>query len=228
MTRSSNSAMVAARQRPDLVSRDFVSIAGRNRDDNSIVWLHVFSDLGIETVPVLDIETNSAVEHDFIGDGALVSVGAINFVCEQTITDRTLDITLNPLNGFVNNFVRGYDLHEQEIYVYQGDFDPATRKLEAPAECVFAGFVDTNPFNDGAVGDDSTCVINARSHTTELTRTNTAKRSHASEILRNVDDTFYQDTAVVGDWLTYLGQATPQQMKTVTASPAKNGFDLTR
>ena len=226
--RSSNPSMVAARQRPDLVSRDFVSIAGRNRNNNSIAWLHVYSELGVATAPVLDIDTGTVIDHDFIGDGALVSVGAVNFVCEQTITDRTLAITLNPLNEFVNNFARGYDLHEQPIYCYQGDFDPETRNLVAPAECVFAGIVDTNPFTDGAVGDDSTTVINARSHTTELTRTNTAKRSHASEILRDPNDTFYQDTATVGDWLTYLGQESPQQMKSVTAMPPKNGFDLTR
>lgn len=217
--------MVAARQRLDLMSRDFVSIAGRNRDDESIVWLHVYTDMGVVTAPVLNIDTGLAVDTVFIGDGTVISVDAINYVCEQTITDRLLAITLNSLHDVVNNFVRGYDLHEQPVFIYQGDFNPADMTLVAPAECVFAGIIDTNPITEGGIGGSGSCVINVRSHTTELTRTNTAKRSHASEILRNPADTFLQDAATVGDWMTYLGQDTPQQIKNATI--VKNGFDLT-
>jgi hypothetical protein len=213
MTRSSDPNMVAARARPGLVSRDFVSIAGRDRDDNSIHWLHLWSGINTVTAPVIDIDTGSSTDHDFSGDDSLLAVDAITFVCEQQITERTLSITLNPIREIVNDFCRTYDLHEQAVFVYQGDFDPETMTLVSPAECVFAGFVDTAPINEGAVDEPSAIVIEARSHVTEMTRTNTLKRSHASEILRDPNDTFYQDTGVVGDWLTYLGQDTPKQMK---------------
>ncbi len=211
--RSSNPSMVAARRKPDLISRDFFSVAGRNRDTDALVWLHLWSGIATVTAPVLDIDSGESGARDFIGDGSIISVDPITYVCEQTITDRTIGITLSRIREAVNDFVRTDDLHEQEAYIYQGDFDTATNTLVAPAECVWAGFVDTAPITDGAVGDQGSIVINIRSHTTELTRTNSLKRSHASEILRDPDDTFYQDTATVGDWMTYLGQPTPTQIK---------------
>jgi hypothetical protein len=215
--------MLAARARANLNSRDFVSIAGRDRATNEIYWLHLYSDLGEVEAPVLDIDSGVAEVRVFIGDGALIAVDTVTLVCEQQITERPYTITLNPLHPAVNNFLRGYDLHEQPVFVYQGDFKLTAWELEAPAECTFAGITDTAPIVEGSDGGSGDAQLVARSHVTELTRVNFLKRSHASEVLRDPDDTFFQDTAVVGDWLTYLGQVTPTAIKNVQGGSAGNG-----
>ena len=211
--RTSSAGMIAARARADLVSLDFVSFAGRNRITGDIEWLHIWNDLGNPGVEVLDPDTNAPDERVFFGDGTLVEVGAVMMVCEQELTERTLTITVNPLHPVVNNFLRGCDMHEREVFYFQGDFHPVTRKLEAPAECVFAGIIDTVPIITGEAGGQSSAPIQCRSAITEMTRTNSLKRSHASEILRDPNDEFYLDTGVVGEWQTYLGQETPKAMK---------------
>lgn len=211
--RSSNSSMVAARAKTSLISRDFVRISGRDRSDNSIKWLELWNDLGTVLAEILDTDTGNSAQKTFLGDGRLIAVDPITLVCEQQITDRTLSITLSSADETVNDFVRTYDLHEQRALVYQGDFDLETRGQVAPAECVWDGIVDTNPILTGAIGGEGSIVVNLRSHTTELTRVNTLKRSHASEVLRDSSDTFLQDAGTVGDWLTYLGQPTPKQIK---------------
>lgn len=210
--RSSNSAMVAARAKPNLVSRDFIRIAGRNRTTGAIEHGCFWNGIGTITASVLDIETNTVIDYDFVGAGSLISIDGIAAVCEQSITVGTQSITLSQIDQNVANLVRGYDLHEQSCYIWQGDLDPVTHILVAPAESVFAGIVDTCDINDPAAGDMGSIEISLRSHVSELTRKSGLKRSHASEILRNSADEFYLDTAVVGDWITYLGQKTPKQI----------------
>jgi len=212
MTRSSNPDMVAARANPNLESRDFLRIGGRNRSTGAIEYANFWNGIGTVTAAVVDVETGEEVEYVFVGAGSLISIDGIAAVCEQSITIGTLTVTLSQIDQNVANQARGYDLHEQRAYIWQGDFDLETKVLASPAESVFAGIVDTCDINEPEAGGTGSIEISLRSHVSEMTRKSTLKRSHASEILRNPDDEFYLDTAVVGKWISYLGQDTPKQI----------------
>lgn len=211
--RSSNSAMIAARAAGNLVSRDFIAVAGRDRTSGTIEWAYFWNDIGVVSAPIVNLDTGATEYHNWTGSGPIIDVGDIAFICEQSITVSNQEITLNHLDADVINQVRGYDLHEQALNIYQGDFDPITRALVSPAESVFSGFIDTVQIAEPSVEEAGSITITVRSHVTELTRTNTLTRSHASEILRNASDTFYKDTAVIGDWVYWWGQDSPKPMK---------------
>lgn len=213
MSRTSSAGMIASRSSQNIESRTFVRVAGRNRSTGEIVWANFWD--GIETVAaqIYNLDTGAIETYTFVGVGSLISADAPTYVCEQTITIRNLNLTLSQINADVANIVRGYDLHEQPCNVYQGDFDPLTGDMVAPAESIWSGFTDTCEITEPEAGNMGSIVISVRSHQTEMTRTNTAKRSHASEILRNANDNFLQDVATVGDWITWWGHDYPSSMK---------------
>lgn len=211
--RTSSTGMIAARSSHNLESRNFVAITGRNRSTGETSTAYFWDGIGTVEAEVFDLDTGSAETKTFVGVGSLISIEAISYVCEQQITVRNLSITLSQINEAVASIVRGYDLHEQACNVYQGDFDLTTGLQVAPAESVWSGFVDTCEITDPAAGDMGSIVVSVRSHQTEMTRTNTAKRSHAAEIVRNSSDTFYQDVSTVADWITWWGEKYPASMK---------------
>lgn len=214
--RSSSAGMIAARANPNLVSRDLYRIAGRDYSSGAVSFVNFWNDLDVVNFPIVDIDTGLTTTYSFTGSGPILSTGDISFVCEQSITVSTQQVMLSQLNQAVINQIRGYDLHEQPLYIYQADFDPVTRQLAAPAECVFAGYVDTVEITDPDLEKPGQIELQVRSHVTEMTRTNALTRSHASEILRNSGDNFYKDTAVVGDWIEYWGQNVPKPAKAST------------
>jgi hypothetical protein len=89
--------------------------------------------------------------------------------------------------------------------VYRGLFTPNTRQLVAPGVCRFIGFVEvdeiTTPSQNQEGGVDPRCV----SHTQELTRASTEKRSHEHKKLRDPDDEFCFDAATAGECAIFWG-----------------------
>jgi hypothetical protein len=53
---------------------------------------------------------------------------------------------------------------------------------------------------------ESGVLLTCASHTQEILRSNPDTRSDASQRLRNSDDSFYKDTATVGDWELFWGR----------------------
>jgi hypothetical protein len=115
-------------------------------------------------------------------------------------------VTLSPINDAVENAVRGYDVKFAPIQIYRVLLDVATRLVVGAGYPRFVGFVDGAPIIRGALGNDSSIVLNLVSQIRELTKSNPDVRSAESQQLRNASDNFYANTDDVGSWLIPWGQ----------------------
>jgi hypothetical protein len=227
MTRSISAENFAAIQARRLVPRDFIWLIARDRTSGAPVAEGVWSGQGTFNAAVLDPHTGGSQERQFFGSGSLVSVGDITLV--QGITVQNLTITLSGVDAGVNDYVRTYDLKQAEIQIFRGFLDPDTRLLVAPATPRFVGFIDDAPITTAKENNPGSITITATSNTQELTRANSDTRSDASQRLRSATDNFYQDTAVVGTWQIFWGQASgpvvspDQQLRNAVTQMVQSG-----
>jgi hypothetical protein len=204
MARSISSANQAALENRALVARDFLWVEVRNRDTGETVTDGMWSDFGTIDAAVMNPDTGLSETRTFDGAGGLVQISDIPLVNNLTVQNVT--ITLNQILEHVNDLLRGYDPKQGRIEIYRGLFDPNTRKMVAPAECRFVGFIDEIEITTPKEGDEGGVTITCTSHTQELTRNNPDTRSDASQRLRSATDNFFQDAAVVGDWEFFWGK----------------------
>lgn len=202
--RSISSENQAALEARALVARDFMWIVARNREDNTPETVGFWSDVDDVTAEVVDPDTGFAVARDFYGSGTLISIDPIPLVSNLTV--QTVTVRMSQIVELVQQAVRDYDCKQARIEIHRGLFSPATRKMVAPAECRFVGFIDLieikTPSENEAGGVEMTC----NSHTQELLRSNPDTRSHESQILRSATDNFFQDAATVGEWEHFWGR----------------------
>jgi len=208
-----NQAALAARR---LLPRDFLWIVARDRASGDPVSVGFWSDIASVTALVLDPDTGVSVLRPFYGAGGLIQISDIPAI--STVTVQRVTITMSQLDEQVEAAVRLYDIKQARVEIFNGLLDPDSRKLVAPAEPIFVGFIDgvniiTPPENEDG-GVTLTCV----SHTQELARSNPATRSHEDQKLRDAGDFFFVDAAVTGDWIHHWGQAQGQ------TAPKKKGL----
>lgn len=187
-----------------LVSRDFLWMVARNRSDNTPETVGFWSDVDDVTAEVLDPDTGFAVSRDFYGSGTLISIDPIPLVSNLTV--QTVTVRLSQLDELVEQAVRDYDCKQARIEIHRGLFSPATRKMVAPAECRFVGFIDLIQIKTPSENEVGGVEITCSSHTQELLRSNPDTRSHESQILRSATDNFFQDAATVGEWEHFWGR----------------------
>lgn len=218
MTRNVSEENLAALSARQLVARDFLWIVARNRDTGEPVTEGLWSDVGDVTATVVHPDTGLPVERTWRGSGPLVAIDDIPLVANLTV--QTIRVRLSQILDRVNQLVRDYDCQQARVEIFRGLFDPDTRLMVAAAECRFAGFVDSieikTPSENEEGGVDLICV----SHTQEMTRSNPDTRSHESQLRRNPTDTFYKDTAVVGDWELFWGS----QRGKIPSQPKRKKF----
>jgi hypothetical protein len=198
--RTPGAATQAAMQNPNCKVRRFIRIRRRNYTTSVLDWVNFWTGLDNITAEVCGASDGEVAEYSFTGAGSIIAISEISYVCEQTLTDRSFSITANALNSTLENVVRGYDLAGQPVEVYEGWFNLTTNMLVEPASSIRQGYVDKAPIITPQVGGFGSVEITCRDHASEMSRTNTLKRTHASEILRNPNDTFYIDTGDVGNW----------------------------
>lgn len=203
--RSNSAENQGALEKRALVPRDFVSIVARDRDTGEAEPDGMWSDVGNVIAEVIDPDTGEADEREFVGAGTLVSISDIPLVSHITVQNVT--ITMSQVHERVEQLVRGYDVKQARVEIFRGLFDPATRKMVAPAECRFVGFVDRVEIRTPRENEEGAVVLTCVSHTQEMTRSNPDTRSHESQILRSATDNFFQDAAVVGEWDLFWGRA---------------------
>lgn len=202
-----------------LVARDFLWIVARNRTTNLPERVGFWSDVEDATVLVLDPETLLPVYRDYKAAGGLIQINEIPAVSVIQVQD--IEIKMSQLDELVQQAVRLYDIKQARVEIHRGNFDPDTRNLVAPALVRFVGFVNnlriTTPTENSEGGVYLTCV----SHTQELTRANPATRSNEDQKTRSASDTFFLDTAVVGEWQLDWGAVQGTQK---TATVEKKGL----
>jgi hypothetical protein len=205
MTRAISAANADALKALRLRARDFLWITARNRETGVLVSDGMWSDDYNTTAQVVSPDNGGVVERPFTGVGTLVAISDVPLVSNLTVQNVT--VTLSQVHDHVATLVRDYDCKQARVEIFRGLYDPETRTMVDPAPPRFVGFVDTVEIKTPKEGDYGSVTLTCTSHTQEMTRSNPDTRSDASQRLRNVNDEFYQDTAVVGEWEHFWGRA---------------------
>jgi len=186
-----------------LEARDFLWLIARDRLTGAPITEGLWSDVGNVTSAVINPDTGRAETREWYGAGSLVAINDIPLVANLSV--QNVAIRMSQIHEEVERIVRDYDCRQARVEIYRGLFDPDTHLLVAPAECRFVGFVDKIEIRTPAENQDGSVTMTCASHTQEFTRSNTETRSHASQMLRDPNDTFYKDAATVEEWEIWWG-----------------------
>lgn len=186
-----------------LVARDFLWLVARDRQTGVPVTEGLWSDVGNIAAEVINPNTGRAEARDWYGTSSLISIDDIPLVANLSV--QNVRIRMSQVHEEVERVVRDYDCRQARVEIYRGLFNPNTRLMVAPAECRFVGFVDKIEIKTPSENEDGAVTMTCASHTQEFTRSNTETRSHASQILRDPNDTFYKDAATVEEWEVFWG-----------------------
>lgn len=208
-----NQAALAARR---LVARDFLWIVGRVRDTGALIEDGTWSGNGNVTAMVIDPDTGLPVSRDWYGSGTLVSIGDIPMVTNLSV--QHVQAVASQINDHVQQLVREYDIRQGKVQIFRGLFDPESRLMVAPAECRFVGLVDNISITTPTEGGEGQVRFDFVSQTQDLNRANADTRSHETQKLRDVNDTFLADASTVSSWKVFWGS---EQGKVPTAKKKK-------
>lgn len=211
--RSISSANQTALNARELVPRDFLWIVARNRETGEPEEVGFWSDIENVTASVIDPDTLLPVYRDFYGAGGLISIDSIPSVSVIQVQD--IRITMSQLDEMVEEAIRLYDVKQARVEIHRGLFDPATRSQVDPALVRFVGFVNSVEIMTGPENSEGGVTLTCVSHTQELTRANPATRSHEDQKIRDEDDDFFIDAAVVGEWQIQWGAAPAKSQEPV-------------
>jgi hypothetical protein len=206
MPRSDSPANIAAAQALVTADCDFLWFVARDRETGDPVTDGMWSDVGNISAPVIDPATGATVFRDYFGVYGLVAISDIVLVAGVSVQPVT--IRMSQVEDRVAQLVRQYDVKQARVEIHRGRFDPATRKLVAPAAKRFVGFVDDLEIIEGKDGEEGGVTITCVSYSQELLRSNPDTRSHESQQRRSPGDDFFRDVAVVGDWQQLWGKST--------------------
>lgn len=181
-----------------LVARDFLWIIARNRTTGLPEEVGFWSDVDNATVLVLNPDTLLPVYRNYYAAGGLIEINEIPAVSVIQVQD--VEIKMSQLDELVAQAVRLYDVKQARVEIHRGLFDPDTRNLVAPAMVRFVGVVNNLRITTPSENSDGAVYLSCVSHTQELTRANPSTRSNEDQKTRNVNDIFFLDTAVVGEW----------------------------
>jgi hypothetical protein len=188
-----------------LMPRDFIWFVVKDRTTGAPVTDGYWSDIGDISAALVDPDTGGTVTRTFVGAGSLIRISDIPLV--SNITVQNITVSLSQVADRVQNLVRGFECKQGRVEIYRGLFDPASRKLVAPAMPRFVGTIDEAPITTPAEGENGDVSLSCTSNTAELTRFNTETRSDADQKLRQASDDFFVDAAVVGTWQQFWGRA---------------------
>lgn len=193
----------AALEAWQLEARDFLWLVARDRKTGAPITEGLWSDAGNVTAAVINPDTGMAETREWYGAGSLINIDAIPLVANLSV--QNVDIRLSQVHEEVERIVRDYDCRQARVEIFRGLFDPDTKLIVAPAECRFVGFVDHVEIQTPPEGREGAVVLTCVSHTQEFTRSNPDTRSHASQMERDPNDTFYKDAATVEEWEVFWG-----------------------
>lgn len=203
MTRFISPEHHAALQKRKLVARDFLWLVVRDRSTGAPVTDGLWSDVGNVTAQVINPDTGLVDTRDWYGSGTLVAIDDIPMVANLSV--QNVNIRLSQIDDHINTLVRLYDAKQGRVEIYRGLFDPDSRKMVAPAECRFVGFIDQIEIQTPTENEEGSVTLICASHTQEMTRSNPDTRSDASQKLRHPTDNFFQDAGTVGEWSFFWG-----------------------
>lgn len=214
---ATNNALSARR----LVARDFFWIQAKdasNVPQTAAFW----NDRNQITCNVISGQDGSTVARTFNGSGKLITADDIPLTNDLTI--RTINVTLNYLNTSIDSLIRGYNLRLALVEIHRLLFDPTTRAIVETLPPRFTGFVDGVTFNTPAVGGTGSVQLKCVSHTQELTRVSTDKRSNSAQHRRLGTDNFYQYTGVISARTVFWGTEHGKTLGVSQTAGPRQGF----
>jgi len=196
---------VAVRDRSRVIPRNFVLVWGRPLNGGDRVPFG-FTDFGEDvSVNVVDGETGAVVNHTFYGDNSpILSMDPIPLKIGLEVD--TTQVVLSQIQPAVQLMARGYDIRNAPVQIHRGYLNPDSMLLVANPRCRRLGQVNGAPIQTPAAGGEGSITLKVVSHTRELTRTNTAKRSDEQQRLRD-GDRFYRFVGTADQWELWWGEA---------------------
>jgi hypothetical protein len=197
-------ALVNARER-GIVPRKLVSITGRSITTGALLDpISFWSENDDQDITVTSGLTGATSTRLFFG-GVNLMVSAIPRVANLTI--QTVALTASQIAPAVQEAVRGVNIRQAKVEIWDALLDPTSRLLAAPPALVWLGEVDGSPIETPPVGSQSGSVkINTVSDAISmLTRKNPAKSS-AEEQKRRQGDEWRKYAGAVKNWKPNWGQ----------------------
>lgn len=188
-----------------IIRRNLIFVQPRDRSSGTLQDFGFWNGTGNVSLDVVDGITLATVSRDFVGRGAMLTVGDIALSDKLDVT--AVAVTLSQLEADVESAIRTYDMRMAQIQIYRALFDTANpRALIAPARCRFAGYVNTAPIMTPPEGGQAAVTLNCTGCTNELTRVNTDLRSDESQQRRSPGDGFFRYVAATGKVQCFWGE----------------------
>lgn len=197
---------IAGYSNRSIIRRNLIFVQPRDRSSGGLQDFGFWNGTGDVSLDVVDGITADTTTRDFIGRGAVLTLGDITLSDKLDVT--SVQVLLSQLESDVESAIRTYDMRQAPVQIYRALFDTANpRALIAPARCRFAGYVDTAPLMTPAVGGQAAVTLNCVGCTRELTRTNSDLRSDESQQRRSPGDGFFRYVAATGQVQLFWGEA---------------------
>jgi hypothetical protein len=194
----------AIRDRSRIIPRDFVLFT---ITENETVSRFGFTNIGEDVITNVVVNGVGAVEsHTFYGDNA--SIQAMDAIpLKIGLSVDTVQLKLNPLHPVVQLMARGHEigLRTARVQVFRGLLDPNSMLLVGNPRSRMLGQVNGAPETVAAAGGQSVRTIKIVSHTREMTRTNSAKKSDETYRQRN-GDRFGRYAGTAAQWELWWGE----------------------
>lgn len=193
-------AAIAART---VLPREFLELAVKNRSTGATVYERLWSDKGSVTAEVVDPDLGTTPLLTFTGAGGLVSIEGVQRVADLSVVEASIRLLAHGVD--TDRILRTYDASQAPVRLWRGFLDASTRRLVAPAEVRFLGFVDDVELPVGTEGAEAWATLKCKSHSQEMTRSNTATRSDADQRLRSATDNFFASAGSIADDVFHWG-----------------------
>lgn len=206
-----------------LVARDFFWIIAKD-GSNSPITAGYWNDRNQITAIVNSGQDGTDTSRTYNGTGRLIVADDIPLTNDLSI--RTINVSLTTLNAAIDTLIRGYNLRLAPVEIHRLLFDPVTRILSADVQKPrFIGFVDSVTVNTPQVGQTGSVQLKCVSHTQELTRTSSDKRSNSAQHRRLATDDFYQYAGVMPDRTVFWGQEHGVTLGVANIPAPRQGID---
>lgn len=204
---SYDSETIAALAAGRLVLRDLLTIEGWDGDDDPATFGFWTGEDDI-SVNVVSGTTGSTVSRNYIGGGSLLTVPPI--IDSIGLDIRPVDFGLSHLHDDVLDMLNANRIRGGHAELHRVLLDPATWEAVSEAFPRFVGRVDEASRRDAAVGGEGGIVISCSPDLIDLTRTNPALKSDATQQALHGGDRFrrYDNIGQVQvDWGRHRGGA---------------------
>lgn len=165
--------------------RDFVWI--ENFDGTEGWGFYSGTEPSIE-LTVVSAQTGNLEIRTYLGAGTLQSVGDITRTVGLDVYN--VSVVLSNIHPTVQNMVRGENIRNGVVEIHRGIIDPLTDELADPPMVDFLGTVNKASPRRPAIGGSGGIEISCTSFTNELTRSNPAMMSDATQSKRQGDRFF--------------------------------------